>query len=231
MTDVRLRDAERRALSGSVEEVRQDRLYCPSHPWLAAKALGADGGPLCYRCAAARQAAGEILRSRHSTQAPERKVWGAMIQRCYDRDAASFQWYGAKGVRVCARWLASFEVFLSDVGLRPSPAHSIDRIDPAGHYEPGNVRWATAQEQADNRSTSILVDGGRKSVATLAREAGLRPQTVLRRLKRGWPLEVALDPKAQEKKRASRPSGGRAAPVPHLVSWAPSTAAPQGGPR
>lgn len=87
---------------------------------------------------------------------PERRklrlVWRAMVSRCHRPGCREFRWYGAKGVSVCAAWRESFEAFLADVGPRPGPEYTLDRFpDPAGNYEPGNVRWATAKEQAANK--------------------------------------------------------------------------------
>jgi hypothetical protein len=62
-----------------------------------------------------------------------------------------FRLYGARGVIVCDRWRDSFENFLADVGFKPLPNLSLDRIDNSGNYEPGNVRWATQKEQINNR--------------------------------------------------------------------------------
>lgn len=77
--------------------------------------------------------------------------WYAMKARCHRSTAHNYARYGALGVKVCDRWQNSFENFYADMGARPSPKHSIDRIDPYGDYEPGNCRWADALTQRHNR--------------------------------------------------------------------------------
>lgn len=82
---------------------------------------------------------------------PEYYIWAAMKKRCTSAACKDFKLYGARGITVCPRWAASFEDFLQDMGLKPSPKHSIDRIDVDGNYEPGNCRWATPAQQANNK--------------------------------------------------------------------------------
>lgn len=76
-----------------------------------------------------------------------------MIYRCENPNVKDWKYYGGRGIKVCLEWRESFEVFLRDMGTRPSPSHSIDRIEPDGNYEPGNCRWATPLQQRHNRGT------------------------------------------------------------------------------
>lgn len=82
---------------------------------------------------------------------PEYESWTCMKNRCFNPKRKSFKDYGGRGIRVCARWLNSFENFLADMGRRPGPGYSIDRKNNDGDYEPGNCRWATSEEQNNNR--------------------------------------------------------------------------------
>ncbi len=98
--------------------------------------------------------------ARPGRQAPEYLAWIAMRVRCTNPKAQAWRRYGGRGIQVCERWMWSYEAFLADVGRRPSPKHSIDRIDNDGHYEPGNVRWATrSQQNANQRSRPRLANG------------------------------------------------------------------------
>lgn len=81
----------------------------------------------------------------------EYNTWKAMKRRCDNKNGQSYKFYGGRGITVCSQWVNDFGQFLIDVGRKPSPEYSLDRIDVNGNYEPSNVRWATKQQQSFNR--------------------------------------------------------------------------------
>jgi hypothetical protein len=109
-----------------------------------------------------------------------------MVERCTKPQHRSFANYGGRGIVVCLRW-RKFENFLSDMGERPSPQYSIDRIDPNGDYKPDNCRWATSREQGRNRRTNhvIEIDGERMTVIEAAERFGVKDVTIRARLRAG----------------------------------------------
>lgn len=121
-------------------------------------------------------------------------VWNQMKQRCLNPKCKEYRHYGAIGVKVCRRWMKSFPNFLKDVGERP-PKMSLDRFpNRNGNYEPGNVRWATDEMQANNKNNNrkLTFNGITLGLSQWARRVGIRKTTIEMRLLRGWPLAQAL---------------------------------------
>ena len=116
----------------------------------------------------------------------EYRAWTAMRSRCTNPNASDWHHYGGRGIRVCDRWMHSYESFLADVGRAPSQAHTIDRIDPNGHYEPSNVRWATRAEQSLNKRNTVIIGDGSETVEQISARLGIRPQCIRQRRCRGW---------------------------------------------
>ncbi len=112
---------------------------------------------------------GSNLRTHGLTKRKEYRAWRSMLLRCNYPNHKSYKVYGGRGVKVCERWLA-FKAFWDDMGPRPSPTHSLDRIDNDGNYEPHNCRWATREEQQRNKRNNHLVtyNGETKCVAEWA---------------------------------------------------------------
>ncbi len=102
--------------------------------------------------------------------------------------------YGGRGIKVCDRWLR-FEAFLSDMGSTFDGEAELDRKDNGGNYEPGNCRWVNRVTQQRNKRTNHLVtiDGVRKPLVEWAEATGLKANTILTRIRRGWPEERLLD--------------------------------------
>ncbi len=110
------------------------------------------------------------------TNMPEYRSWSHMIRRCTNPKDARYADYGGRGIKVCDRWLNDVHAFFADMGPRPSPKHSIDRIDNSGNYEPGNCRWATPPEQIRNTRRNKLYthDGVSLGLTDWAAKTGIQ---------------------------------------------------------
>lgn len=124
---------------------------------------------------------------------PEYAIWNNMRDRCQNPNSSNFADWGGRGITVCERW-QSFENFYADMGARPSPRHSIDRIDNDGPYTSENCRWATQSQQSRNTRRTALITFNERTQARddWAEETGLPGPTIQRRLDRGWSVEKAL---------------------------------------
>jgi len=128
------------------------------------------------------------------SKTPEYRIWSGMITRCYNPNWEHYAHYGGRGITVCPEWRHSFEQFLADMGPRPTPKHSLERVNRDGPYAAGNCRWATHQDQMRNRSNSTFFThaGRTQTAAAWAEEAGMKTSTFWERLRRGWSLERTL---------------------------------------
>lgn len=123
-------------------------------------------------------------------------TWHGMRQRCLNQKNSNYRRYGGRGITICERWLADFWAFVADMGERPEGT-TIDRHpNKDGNYEPGNCRWATADEQCANKNGPCLrmltFNGLTKPMYQWEQERGLGHNVLFMRLKHGWTIEQAI---------------------------------------
>ena len=157
-------------------------------------ALLLNGGTISCGCAKARH--GQSGNGKDVLPTPTYMSWKMMISRCTQPSNPAFAHYKKRGIKFCTRW-RSFENFFADMGERQSGT-SLDRWpDNDGNYEPGNCRWATKREQANNRVTNLWFSyrGKDYTLADLARATGVQKETLRCRLVRpgGWSVKDAVE--------------------------------------
>lgn len=127
----------------------------------------------------------------HMANTKEYRAYYSARSRCLHPNIDSYPFYGGRGIEFRFK---SFEEFFDDIGFAPTPEHTLDRIDTNGHYEPGNVRWATPQEQNENHGIcrKITIDGVTKTMTGWCRHFGIDRSAVRSRIRRGWDVVSAL---------------------------------------
>lgn len=139
-------------------------------------------------------------------------AWRGIKERCTNAKSTSFVNYGGRGISMWPEWASSPAAFARDVGPRPSPGHTLDRIDNDRGYEPGNVRWATSAEQRRNSRHLHLItrNGVTKCAFDWATDFGIAYRTLLARLARGWSEDRAL---------TTVPGSARTRPESRRLPW------------
>lgn len=121
-------------------------------------------------------------------------TWRTMKARCQNPNAQRYVNYGGRGISVSDEWSDNFDLFSSDMGEPPTTDHSIERIDNNGNYCKSNCKWATKDEQANNKSNNRIISLGSKSLTLQqwAKLTGIKRGTIARRLNSGWDAATAL---------------------------------------
>lgn len=140
-----------------------------------------------------KEMASKAKKTHGKTKTIEHKIWSNLRARCNCKGSGGYYKYGARGIKVCDRW-NSFEDFLDDMGLRPSPEYSIERVDNEGPYSPENCIWATRLMQANNKRNNrfLELDHVRMTLSQWAREICISPKTLQTRLSRNWSVRDVL---------------------------------------
>lgn len=121
-------------------------------------------------------------------------TWKTIRQRCTNPNHPKYKLYGGRGISLCESWTSSFDNFWRDMGPRPTPLHSVDRIDNNGNYEPANCRWADKRQQSNNTRRCIMLTfyGKTMSASEWGRISQVSPTTIHARLRMGWSPKLAV---------------------------------------
>jgi hypothetical protein len=161
---------------------------CGNEKWVTATALvkGATQSCGCTRYAIGGNTSHGMTGTRAYVS------WNSMKGRCLNPNNSRYESHGERGITVCPKWM-TFEGFYEDMGDRPKGT-SLERRDNDGNYTKGNCYWATPTEQASNtrQAKHITLNGVTDTQAGWARRAGIKPQLLTKRLKRGWSPEEAI---------------------------------------
>ena len=199
------------SLAGYTLDIKNNRCYywlcqcrCKNETTVRSGGLTSGGSQSCgclnkERTSSVKKTHGE------GNDSPEFRAWCKMIQRCTDTNSKDFEGYGGRGITVheSFRGPTGYIAFLSEVGRKPSKAHSLDRIINSANYEPGNIRWASARTQANNtrRNKRLTYGGESLTYSQWGRKLGFRDGVISRRIMRGWSVEDSINtPVGQRRK-------------------------------
>lgn len=132
------------------------------------------------------------MKTKHENRTRAHVVWDNMKRRCLKANHPKYPSYGGRGITVCERWM-SFENFLEDMG-QPPTGMTLERKNNNGNYDKDNCCWATRKIQQNNRRTNSYISfhGETRTVSQWAERIGIKNNTLLYRLRRGWNVSRAL---------------------------------------
>lgn len=149
-----------------------------------------------------RERTAERMRKHGMYKTQEFRAWRSAKSRCFNKNSPRWGDYGGRGISMCQEWVKDFAAFFNHIGVKP-PNTSLDRIDVNGHYEPGNVRWATRQMQDSNRRCSRIIEafGVVKTLQEWHFLTGLSCNAISSRIAKGWaPEDAMLTPSKMSKR-------------------------------
>lgn len=123
----------------------------------------------------------------------EYNSWVSMRQRCLNPNNPAYKDYGGRGIKICDRW-NKYENFLADMGRKPDSSYSIERVENNKGYSPENCKWATMEEQCNNRRSNTLItfNGKTATLAMWSKESGTPVERIIKRISTGWNIKDAL---------------------------------------
>lgn len=142
-----------------------------------------------------RELFGARFRTHGDTKSTEHRSWNSAKNRCFNSKNAEFRNYGKRGITMCSKWVKSYSAFLKDMGRKPTPKHSLERIDVNGNYEPSNCCWATQKQQCNNKRNNRLLTfmGRTQNIQRWSEELGISKSVIWARLDDlDWTVEKTL---------------------------------------
>ena len=145
---------------------------------------------------------------------PLYRTWKSMLMRCNNPNVKGYKHYGGRGIKVCDRWSGhlGFENFVNDMGERPTPEHTLDRVDYNGDYEPSNCRWATHEAQCNNKRNNsyVVLNGEEITCAQLCKRYGFYYTYVTYQLRQGIDINFIIKNQLRPKEERIGHAGRRA---------------------